>query len=649
MIIAKYSNNKFTVDLIFDDLGEKDLVEKLLTVEYEKMSKNWRTKRIERVVGLDKFYKLSKKDEFKLSNISKPMVDLLDKYLSTEYDIEIQREGFVKPKKIEPMDKWVNFYKGHPKPNLGEAQLESYEAALNNQHGIIAAATGCFVGETRIRLLNGESRTIESLVGKSNFHVISVSNKNTGQLRIGKVLRVWKTKEVNELIKIVLSDNSSFTCTLDHRIMTGYGEYKEAQNLREFEYLMPLMLEGFELNLSVKRIEYIKSSSPIPVYDMEVEKYHNFAIETGYKSGVIVHNSGKTEILIGIAESYLNSHDGRVLIMAYSNKVKEEISLRIKKYGLDFADRLDVLNIVGYFRSNKSQSKEAVENFKKFKCILADEAHHFSSLKGKWAEAIYTANPDFIFGFTATPEIEFGKPLYYSELGESTPQGMSCMYFCGEVIKETTLSTPIDIVKVDCDMTDKDDYEAAKTYGVENNSYYLTTLHSLFITNKQTPKLLKVLIDKYSGDNLVFIPELTSIEVGSNLAEGLNKLGVETIYFSATKVITPGGEVDNLKLEDLKELSVEKAFKVLISNSAGIEGIDLKNMNTIIPLGGSSYKNTLQAIGRGGERVNQLTVIIILDKYNYQISKQQDFKYKILKERLNVNSITEVEILKEDL
>lgn len=97
---------------------------------------------------------------------------------------------------------------------------------------------GCFVGETRIRLLDGSCPEIKDLVGKGDVWVYSCDGK-TGDLVPGKG-RARLTKYVNTLVDIVLDTGAVVRCTPDHPIMLRNGVYKEAKDIiPKVDRLMP--------------------------------------------------------------------------------------------------------------------------------------------------------------------------------------------------------------------------------------------------------------------------------------------------------------------------------------------------------------------------------------------------------------------------
>ncbi len=96
---------------------------------------------------------------------------------------------------------------------------------------------GCFVGSTRIPLLDGTFPEIASLDGKE---VWVYSARSDGMIVPGRA-RGRMSKRTRHLVDVVLDNGAVERCTPDHLWMLRDGSYKEAQHLRPgVDRLMPI-------------------------------------------------------------------------------------------------------------------------------------------------------------------------------------------------------------------------------------------------------------------------------------------------------------------------------------------------------------------------------------------------------------------------
>lgn len=97
---------------------------------------------------------------------------------------------------------------------------------------------GCFVGETKVPLLNGTQRSLKDLTNESKpFWVYSIGSE--GNIVPGKAL-ARKTRTDADLVVVTVSGGDEIVCTPDHQFMLRDGTYCEARNLRFNASLMPL-------------------------------------------------------------------------------------------------------------------------------------------------------------------------------------------------------------------------------------------------------------------------------------------------------------------------------------------------------------------------------------------------------------------------
>jgi DNA gyrase subunit A len=179
---------------------------------------------------------------------------------------------------------------------------------------------GCFTGDTRIKLLDGTEKPFAELaeLGPDEvFYVYSVDEQ--GRIVVGEGRNARVTRRNARLMELTLDNGETIRCTPDHKFMLRDGTYRAAEDLTENDSLMPgyfdTETDGFNLGHGILSGRAAPLSRPagdgrqggvaLPVaynhrvvskrwlderadvYDITVDKYHNFLLA----SGVFVHNS----------------------------------------------------------------------------------------------------------------------------------------------------------------------------------------------------------------------------------------------------------------------------------------------------------------------------------------------------------------------
>ena len=214
-------------------------------------------------------------------------------------------------------------------PHLIRANSEHSQASSYEGYNIL-----CLSGETKIKLVDGRSVSIKELEGQTNFLVYSY-DKEKQQIASGNVTKVFKTQQDALVYKVNFSKGKSVKCTGDHLFLMRDGSYKKAKDFQFNDSLMPFYYQinsrtkGYEwlylpepakwwstqeqyhkrfatrvgsslsletrkkISESLKRNRYnnhkvvsVEFAGYADVYDMSVEKYHNFALDCG----VFAHN-----------------------------------------------------------------------------------------------------------------------------------------------------------------------------------------------------------------------------------------------------------------------------------------------------------------------------------------------------------------------
>ncbi|BAP54779.1 hypothetical protein THII_0482 [Thioploca ingrica] len=180
-------------------------------------------------------------------------------------------------------------------------------AVIPTKGAIIPAAVGvdigCFVGETKIPLLDGTQLTLQELVERGGEHwvyAIDSQGQITGAKAIAKL-----TRNNAPLMKVILDNDEEIICTPDHQFMLRNGQWGEAKDLHPKTSLMPFY-SRLEIEPNLHRYNHqVKSVEPLEqrqdVYCLTVPEYGNFALS----AGVFVHNCGMNATRLSLTASEL--------------------------------------------------------------------------------------------------------------------------------------------------------------------------------------------------------------------------------------------------------------------------------------------------------------------------------------------------------
>lgn len=248
-----------------------------------------------------------------------------------------------------------------------EHQLMGTLKCLINKHGICEAATGCFVGDTLI-LTNTGFETLTSLSFNFNGKAVFCSDG-----KFHNIVSAHLSKYVKDTLRIKFNDGVVVECTPDHLFLLSNGKYVEAINL-----LAESPVAGVYGSRIIEQVFAEHYVEPIPVYDIEVDSdLHNFALS----NGVIVHNSGKTEIIASLFKLI----DGKILVINNRTNILNQIEGRSKLRGVDrkieYLNRNPVLDNSDIIVSTnnlvwnmvKRQDPKIMRYLKSVKAIIVDE------------------------------------------------------------------------------------------------------------------------------------------------------------------------------------------------------------------------------------------------------------------------------------
>lgn len=229
--------------------------------------------------------------------------------------------------------------------NLRDDQVMCLYKSLRLKRGLNQYPTGCLIGSTKIMIDEDESLSIEELIkkGYKDKKVISIDKR--GNVKSGTIKNVFETKKVTQLYKITISDKQPIYCTDNHPFMLYNHRYVSADKLIIGDTIMDIKPEYSDYHkkytvntktYSISNIEIVQYDTSIPVYDLEIESYHNFTIDIGNSIGIVVHNSGKTEMMSGIIRTLVNNYpDIKILVIEPTDILVQNTAKRFQKYKID--------------------------------------------------------------------------------------------------------------------------------------------------------------------------------------------------------------------------------------------------------------------------------------------------------------------------
>ncbi len=159
---------------------------------------------------------------------------------------------------------------------------------------------GCFSGDTKVELYNGEQKTLAELVDMAHrgarvdvFTVDAHRNVRIKPMRAPRLVR-----RNDPVVKVTLESGAEIVCTPDHRFMVRDGTYREAQQLKPKDQLMPFARSSIPERLHrtgafpipaslTQKVAKVEPAGRADVYDLTVDVTQNFALA----AGIFVHNS----------------------------------------------------------------------------------------------------------------------------------------------------------------------------------------------------------------------------------------------------------------------------------------------------------------------------------------------------------------------
>lgn len=227
----------------------------------------------------------------------------------------------------------------------------------NETTGKVDHPKQCLIGSTRIRLLDGTSKTINELIYDYNNRIpnwVYTFNETTKRIEPKLIKNVWQTGYRKDLYKITLDNGESVVCTSNHPFMLRNGTYLEAENLQVGQSLMPLYTKISNKGLNGYRMYF----EPIEGRWHYEHTMFNFDRQHNYIKGTVVHHAN------------YNKLDNRPINLQYITKSKHRW---IHNRNQSQEERQKRINSVKQWHLNnknteeyKQRTQKTIESLKKY-------------------------------------------------------------------------------------------------------------------------------------------------------------------------------------------------------------------------------------------------------------------------------------------
>ena len=177
-----------------------------------------------------------------------------------------------------------------------------FDTTINRWHTapntgrINASNPCCFVGETLVSTLDGTHR-LEALhklaEAGGELPMAHSFDLAAGRFVTRRIRRVWIAGRTRQVLDVTTNRGLRLRCTPEHRFLTESGEFFGARELAPGTALRSVDDDGRPVADRVRMVMPIELDDEVPVYDLEIERTHNFAVSSdgAVDHSVVVHNS----------------------------------------------------------------------------------------------------------------------------------------------------------------------------------------------------------------------------------------------------------------------------------------------------------------------------------------------------------------------
>ncbi|MDO8663401.1 MAG: DNA gyrase subunit A, partial [Candidatus Wildermuthbacteria bacterium] len=245
-----------------------------------------------------------------------------------------------------------------------------------------------FTKDTKVRLCDGRDLSFEELIKeqeKGKKHWTFTFNPEAKKIEITEIKNPRLTRKKEKIIEITLDNNEKIRCTLNHRFMIRDGAYREAQDLKQGDSLMPLYTELF--NGEDKNLKgYETVFQPIK---NEREFVHHLADEWNLEHAVYGKSAGRIRHHSDFNK--LNNNPDNILRIQWQDhwRYHREIASERHKNDLEYVKKI-AEGRKKYIENNRQVfSLRAINLNKKLWASAEFRKKHSERIKKMWQNPVY--------------------------------------------------------------------------------------------------------------------------------------------------------------------------------------------------------------------------------------------------------------------
>lgn len=409
-------------------------------------------------------------------------------------------------------------------------------------------------------------------------------------------------------------------------------------------FLQEIVLWLFGLKSKFPELEYkieAKIFGDIELLDKWKERYLNYdedqyeaaRLMLKYKSSCIQYPTGlgKTEIFLGIVESYLATHEGNVIITSGKNAIADSILERMKRWGIEYPDRIKVINPIGFCNSKKVEDPNILKWLLDVKLLIVDEMHHSGA--NSYAKLFSLCKfLEYVYGFSAT--ISLDNIINFSKFSALDLEARTMIGRTGSCVLQ---------------LLPKDKARKISYYRVNGHFGLGPEDADIFFNHCKTlcsslsfRKCLKNLIEEHY--DLTFFSNIPLAEDGLELVKWLNANGINVIHWSSGSVYPNLDNYEGLNSFDKVKSALKSGnFRCLIATSVAGEGVDIPCLNAAILSVSKDWKASLQSLGRSGRGADaEPTVFNICNLDSPVLRKQFNERNSVIRKTYLINKFSTI-------